>query len=346
MFPDLRYVSRFVAPVCNGAPVMPTDDSGNLLNANFTVEPDGPYLALILDSAGGKNPDGPSRNLDYPKVLTLLLNRLRDRGATLSQALVDSSRTRHLSEEERTLADGPIRLKDLPNMDALRLQLTRAQGDIGQALNARRSGNNRKRMRLRLQVPGLTEADADRLMAELAAPPTSRSTPTHLITHAAVAGDGNAEDDENTVSESARHPRHLQDARLRQAIEKHAVALAIRHYESMGYNVEDVGTRRSYDLHATKGATVLHVEVKGSTASITSVELTTNEIRNAREHLTDLVVVDQIRRVDDDDNVPELEGGRFRIWEGWQPADEDLQPTRFDYRLSRSPRNRVGPHWT
>ncbi|MEV0623992.1 DUF3883 domain-containing protein [Nonomuraea sp. NPDC050404] len=312
---------------------MPTDDSGNVLNANFTIEPDGPYLALTLDSAGGKNPEGPSRNLDYPKVLTLLLSRLRDRDATLSQALVDSNRTRHLSEEERTLTDGPIRLKDLPDMDALRLRLTRAQGDIGQASNARRSGNNRKRMRLRLQVPGLTEADADRLMAELAAPPISRSTPPHPASHAVVPRDDDAETNENTTPESSRHPRYLQDARLRQAIEKHAVALAIRHYESMGYHIEDVGTRRSYDLHATKGPTVLHVEVKGSTGSITSVELTTNEVRNAYEHLTDLVVVDQIRRIDDDDDLLKLEGGRFRIWKGWQPADEDLQATRFDYRL-------------
>jgi hypothetical protein len=126
----------------------------------------------------------------------------------------------------------------------------------------------------------------------------------------------------------------MQDARLRQAIERHAVKRAVEHYESLGYRVDDVGTRRSYDLHAVKDTTVLHIEVKGLTDVADSVELTINEVDNAREHPTDLVVVDQIKRIDNGGEVPDLEGGRLRIWERWQPASEHLRPTRFNYRIA------------
>jgi hypothetical protein len=79
---------------------------------------------------------------------------------------------------------------------------------------------------------------------------------------------------------------------------------------------------------------VLHIEVKGSTGVADFVELTANEVDNARKYLTDLVVIDQIRCIDTGGELPVLEGGRLRIWEGWQPASDDLRPTRFDYRTT------------
>ncbi|MET8157809.1 DUF3883 domain-containing protein [Sphaerisporangium sp. NPDC005289] len=103
---------------------------------------------------------------------------------------------------------------------------------------------------------------------------------------------------------------------------------------SLGYYVDDVGARRSYDLHAVREATVLHIEVKGSTGVANFVELTANEIDHARAYPTNLVVVDQITRIDDGGEVPDPEGGRLRIWEGWQPASDDLHPTRFNYRIA------------
>jgi hypothetical protein len=225
--------------------VMPTDDAGRVLNANFSIEADGPYLALILESAGGRSSNGLSRNLEYPKALTLLLTRLRDRNATLYEALLDSRRTWHLPEEDRKLSDGPIRLKGLDNMDTLRLELTRRQAKVGQGPTAKKGGNSRKRMRLRLEVPGFTPADTDRLTAELAGD-VPNGDPQIAPRTSAIAQSSSGRRGEDLCdgsSDSPRHLRHIQDARLRQAIERHAVNQAIEHYVSLGYRVDDVGTQ-------------------------------------------------------------------------------------------------------
>ncbi|MDG4772704.1 DUF3883 domain-containing protein [Solwaraspora sp. WMMD792] len=146
-----------------------TDDDGRVLNAEFVVELDGPAFALLLESAGGRGGLAPSRNSDYTTALELLLARLRSRGAVLVDALVDSKRTAHLPETERRLLDGPVSLAAVDDLAALRLQLTSRQGRIGQPPGAPKAGNNRKRLRLRLHVPGYSPGEVHRLSADLAA---------------------------------------------------------------------------------------------------------------------------------------------------------------------------------
>jgi hypothetical protein len=46
----------------------------------------------------------------------------------------------------------------------------------------------------------------------------------------------------------------VQDPRLREAIEHHAMLAARKHYEELGYLVEDTHLTRSYDYVATRGA--------------------------------------------------------------------------------------------
>jgi hypothetical protein len=154
-----------------------TDDSGKVLNAEFFVEEDAGHLALVLNSAGGPTPSGIPRNADYRSVLTLLLDRLREREAVLLDALVDSSHTRRLGipERDRRLIASPVQLAELGAIEDLRVQLTSAQGRIGQAPAARKAGNNSKRIRLILDVPGYRPSDAGRLEIDLAAP---RTVPT------------------------------------------------------------------------------------------------------------------------------------------------------------------------
>lgn len=150
-------VNSHVRPrlVWNSVLVRATDDSGAELNAEFSVEPDGDHLALILESAGGRVAGSPhSRNHQYVPALTLLLGRLRDREAVLLGAFVDSQVVGLLPESERALVDAPVNLVDHSDLNALRLRLTRAQGLVGQRAGAPKEGNNRKRIRLRLSVPG------------------------------------------------------------------------------------------------------------------------------------------------------------------------------------------------
>lgn len=145
-------------------------DNGDVLNARFWVESTGTSFDLVLDSGGGRvRGDNRGRNSDYAKALALLLTRLRDMDATVTSAVVDSARVANLPESERSLIDGPCQLSTVTDINSLRLRLTRAQGRIGLPAGATKEGNNRKRLRLRLQIPAYSEADLDRLTTDLIA---------------------------------------------------------------------------------------------------------------------------------------------------------------------------------
>ena len=58
----------------------------------------------------------------------------------------------------------------MTDFERLRLAITTAQGNIGRREGAVKGGNNRKRLQLRLDVPGYGPGDADRLARDLAAP--------------------------------------------------------------------------------------------------------------------------------------------------------------------------------
>jgi hypothetical protein len=112
------------------------DDDGALLDAEYTVVQNSGYLELILDSRGGSWETGrTARNPDYLWALAVLLARLRDRHGVIEDALVDSLVTQRsgLSEAERRLIDGPIRLDDVDDLTALRRRLMAAQRPIGQS---------------------------------------------------------------------------------------------------------------------------------------------------------------------------------------------------------------------
>lgn len=124
---------------------------------------------------------------------------------------------------------------------------------------------------------------------------------------------------------------YLADPILRKAIEEHAVRRARDLYPD--HQITDVGAICSYDLRAVKGDEEIHVEVKGSTGSADTVELTTNEVSHARTTRTDLVVIDQITWQRLPDGTIQPNGGRCRHWTHWQPNETDLHPTRYRYTL-------------
>ena len=150
--------------------MLTSDDSGQVLDAEYSVEREEGWLALILSSASGPAGSRPARNTAYRQVLALLLTRLRELDAVIEDALVDSASTqRHgLEEAQCRLIDHPIRLADVPDIEALRLRLTSAQSRIGQSPGASKGGNSSKRIRLRLKVPGFPPEAVRRLEARLA----------------------------------------------------------------------------------------------------------------------------------------------------------------------------------
>ena len=163
-----------------------TDDAGVVLNAEFEIEPDGDHLALVMRSAGGKVNGSPhGRNHQYNLALELLLRRLRERGAALENGVVDSAQVKHLPEAERTIVASRVVLATTPDIGALRKELGRAQGKIGQSGD----GNATKQIRLRLRVPGYAADDADRLAADLAKPANRGKAPDALALLRSLIGD-------------------------------------------------------------------------------------------------------------------------------------------------------------
>ncbi|SNY53708.1 DUF3883 domain-containing protein [Paractinoplanes atraurantiacus] len=139
---------------------------------------------------------------------------------------------------------------------------------------------------------------------------------------------------------SARGAGYISDAKLRRALEEHAVAQATALYQAEGWTVTDVGKTRPYDLLLTRDGDPeeRHVEVKGTTQTATEVELTSGEVDHSREPAPcDLFVVSEINYIPDGLGGYITSDGIRHLWRDWQAADEHLRPTRFRYTLPAGP---------
>jgi hypothetical protein len=124
---------------------------------------------------------------------------------------------------------------------------------------------------------------------------------------------------------------------LNRAVERHAMAVATAWYQGLGYAVEDVSSRRAWDLEAAKHGELRRVEVKGSRAARDAVDLTINEVTNAHSwSSTDLIVVDQIRLDVGANGVITSYGGRVRCWQNWVPDDHSWLPVVVSHLLPES----------
>ena len=85
-----------------------------------------------------------------------------------------------MPESDRRLISAPIRLAEIPDLEALRRRMGTAQAKIGQAPDATKGGNATKRIRLRLEIPGYQPGDAADLEGTLAGP-VARVVPTFIL---------------------------------------------------------------------------------------------------------------------------------------------------------------------
>jgi hypothetical protein len=129
---------------------------------------------------------------------------------------------------------------------------------------------------------------------------------------------------------------YISDPELRRAIELQAMKQADALLQDLGYSTIDVSANSPYDIHAVHGDEVVAVEVKGSTGTATTVELTIGEVKKAQEPGIGsmLVVVDQISATKTDSGI-QTGAGRVRFWPDWNPDQESyrLLPIRFRYLL-------------
>ena len=138
--------------------------------------------------------------------------------------------------------------------------------------------------------------------------------------------------------EAAVNPRRKfgrqPNAAENKAIEEHAVRVVRDCLENeRGYETEDVGADRSYDVHAIKGDEVLKVEVKGTTTDGSSVTLTYKEVElHQREHPTTALAV--VRRIvlDRNGDKPVASGGVLEWVEAWPPQWERLKATTYNFQ--------------
>jgi hypothetical protein len=127
---------------------------------------------------------------------------------------------------------------------------------------------------------------------------------------------------------------YIADAVVRSAIEWRAVDLATEAYEVGGYQVEYTGSSEPYDLSVEKGSDRRRVEVKGSSGTIDTVELTSGEVKNSHEPTpTDLFVVDGIQWWRVADGSVRAHGGVVRWWKDWTARRAQLTATRYRYQL-------------
>lgn len=153
--------------------------------------------------------------------------------------------------------------------------------------------------------------------------PESADLLTSLIDHRAAA--------------PRKGPLRRLTAAERRAVELRAMEVALAHYGGQSFDtVDDVSANRPYDIEAVAGDRVVHVEVKGSTGDLSTIELTHNELADARSssHESQLFLVDQIELAPRP--RPRARGGRIRWIEGWRPAPRDLLPTRYRYTVPGS----------
>lgn len=309
-----------------------TDSDGRALDAEFSVEPDGHLIALILESASGPAGSRRPRITDYRRALTVLLGKLRALDAVLQDGLVDSAaiRRRGIPEAERGLFTSPIRLADESDMERLRLRLTSAQAGIGQAPGATKGGNSSKRIRLRLVVPGFSPDNTRRLERELGTHPWESFVSSPQSTE--------VEQVEEAVAQAAgKSPRRGrgqgfqvdQDVKLK--VEARAMTAAAEFY-SPNWEVEDVHGNQSYDLVCRRGGEEKHVEVKGTTTSGAEVILTRNEVKHAREYpCTALFILSNISIERAEDGTPMATGGDRHVYDPWPIDDGTLTPLGFRY---------------
>ncbi|WP_406293524.1 DUF3578 domain-containing protein [Embleya sp. NBC_00888] len=119
----------------------------------------------------------------------------------------------------------------------------------------------------------------------------------------------------------------------RKVLEQHAVAMATRHYEDLGWAVLDVGLKEPFDLLMTRDGEILRAEVKGTTSHGAQVVLTRREVEKQREFApaNALVIVHSIELVRGP-GKPVADGGTLVCVSPWEIAEKDLTVVSYIYR--------------
>jgi hypothetical protein len=116
----------------------------------------------------------------------------------------------------------------------------------------------------------------------------------------------------------------------RRSLEELAMAAAKKYFRLKNFDVEDVSSRRSYDLVCKRGKVELHVEVKGTTTDGDAIILTNNEVKHAcnPRNACVLFVLHSIHL-----KQQKASGGKQYVIAPWRLLETHLTPISYTYRL-------------
>lgn len=138
-----------------------------------------------------------------------------------------------------------------------------------------------------------------------------------------------------TASPAPRGAGRRLDVEARNAVERHAVKLALQWCTTNGWHdPRHVGEQRlGWDIQGTLAGTDRYLEVKGTTGAYGPVEVTRNEVNKAREHADAyaLAIVHGINLGIGPDGTVTANGGTLTIHDPWNPTDEQLQAERYTW---------------
>ncbi|MDJ0275410.1 DUF3883 domain-containing protein [Sphingomonas sp. 2R-10] len=135
------------------------------------------------------------------------------------------------------------------------------------------------------------------------------------------------------LGRATRTQGRVSDVAVRRAVELRAMAVTAERYVEEGWIVVDVSSAESHDLLCTRGPERLLVEVKGTAGLGGRVFLTANEVSLAQgPQPTALAIVSLVKLARDGQAVA-AHGGSLKIIDPWSPAQGDLQPVTYRYRV-------------
>lgn len=139
-----------------------------VLDAKFMVETVEVGQSVVIESAGGARGGPSARNVDYVEGLDLILRRLGEVNASLTDIYLDTAAVRDLPSEMRRVHPGqtfPIDLAD-HDLEDLRRRTLRSMTRAGRREASVGGGNPRKRLRMVIDVGDWSDADLADWLAE------------------------------------------------------------------------------------------------------------------------------------------------------------------------------------
>lgn len=138
------------------------DDSGRLVDSEFSLDVYNGATCVIVESSGGANPSAgvKRRNPHYNELVSILLTRIGRSGALISRVVLESKPVEELPIEDRTAhlnVPYPIRVNESQVLE-LRLMIGRTIAGMHRANGAKSGGNRQKAIRIILDR--LLDADA------------------------------------------------------------------------------------------------------------------------------------------------------------------------------------------